>query len=306
MNEQSGIHSVPPNQTRYDDSALPGEIRQVHDTVMPGLGDLLSGALDAIDDALFELANNARSNNDQNRYFETMREVRIKRKGIEKLFREGFANLFRVPPGSNAEDTGEQTESVDAENLSLVDDDALEEQVAINAMVTKATVSFQGTLLQLQTRLTALYPDHDEQHPVNPLAPEPLCNVFREACADLDIQIREWLVLLKHFDRYVLANLGIVLDEANRILIQAGVMPNFRYKAHKQATHERTRTEHPERPESTAGNQAQGESSEDASEFLASISSLLAGYRRHSTDTMGNAPSDSFHIVSKKEPDYPF
>jgi len=29
--------------------------------------------------------------------FETMREVRIKRKGIEKQFQEGLANLFRHP-----------------------------------------------------------------------------------------------------------------------------------------------------------------------------------------------------------------
>ena len=298
MNDQSGIHSVRHGEPRHDASTLPSNIRHVRDTVTPGLGDLLSGALDAIDDALFELANNARSNNDQNRYFETMREIRIKRKGVEKLFREGLANLFRAPPDSNAEDTGEPNETVNAESLSLVDNEALEEQVAINAMVTKTTVSFQGTLLQLQTRLTALYPDRNEQHPVNPLAPEHLCNAFREACTDLDIQIREWLILLKHFDRYVLANLGIVLDEANRILIQAGVMPNFRYQAHKQETRERPRRE---RPGSKTASQPQGDTPEDANEFLASISSLLSGYRRHSTDSMGNAPSDSFHVVSKRE-----
>ncbi|MGM0449660.1 MAG: DUF1631 domain-containing protein [Pseudomonadota bacterium] len=301
MNDQSGIHSVPPGHPRRGGDTLPSEVCKVRDTVLPGLTDLLGGALEAIDDTLFELANNARSNNDQNRYFETMREIRIKRKGIEKLFREGLINLFRVPPGSNAEDAGDLTESVDADNLSLVDNDALEEQVAINAMVTKATVSFQGTLLQLQARLTALYPGQDEQHPVNPLAPEHLCSAFREACGDLDIQIREWLILLKHFDRYVLASLGIVLDEANRILIQAGVMPNFRYRAQQQEARERPATENHERPEPAARKPTQRENGEDASEFLASISSLLSGYRRHSTDSMGNAPSDSFHIVSKRE-----
>lgn len=298
MNEQSGIHTVTPGHSQPDSGLLPNEIRQVRDTVMPGLGDLLGGALDAIDDALFELANNARSNNDQNRYFETMREVRIKRKGIEKQFREALANLFRTPPGSNAQETGEQTQSVDADNLSLVDNDALEEQVAINAMTTKAAVSFQGTLLQIQTRLTALYPDHDEQHPVNPLAPEHLCSAFQQACSDLDIQIREKLVLLKHFDRYVLASLGIVLDEANRILIQAGVIPDFRYE-----THTRTTTESPQKDQRNREpeNKTRTDATDEATEFLSSISSLLSGYRRYSTDAMGNAPSDSFHIVSKRE-----
>ncbi|MFO7788870.1 MAG: DUF1631 domain-containing protein [Halospina sp.] len=298
MSEQSGIHPVPPGQGRSDGSAFPEEIRQVRDTVTPALCELLGGTLDAIDDALFELANGARSNNDQNRYFETMREIRIKRKGIEKQFRETLTNLFRAPPGSNAEETGDQPQSTDADSLSLVDNDALEEQVAVNAMVTKATVSFQGTLLQLQTRLTALYPDHDSEHPVNPLAPEHLCGAFHEACSDLDIQIRERLILLKHFDRYLLASLGIVLDEANRLLIQAGVIPDFRYEVHT-----RNSQDHPDPEQSRQGskNRTEQKASDEAREFLSSISSQLSGYRRYSTDAMGNAPSDSFHIVSKRE-----
>ncbi|PAU80061.1 hypothetical protein CK501_10435 [Halovibrio salipaludis] len=298
MSEQSGIHPVPPGQGRHNDSSLPEAIRQVRDTVTPGLCDLLGGTLDAIDDALFELANGARSNNDQNRYFETMREIRIKRKGIEKQFREALTNLFRKPPGSNAEEAHDQPQSVDADSLSLVDNDDLEEQVAINAMVTKATVSFQGPLLQLQTRLTALYPGHDSEHPVNPLAPEHLCGAFREACSDLDIQIRERLILLKHFDRYLLASLGIVLDEANRILIQAGVIPDFRYEVHTRGSQGRP---DPERARHEPGTRTEQQATDEAREFLSSISSLLSGYRRYSTDAMGNAPSDSFHIVSKRE-----
>lgn len=63
------------------------------------------------------------------------------------------------------------------------------------------------------------------------MAPEHLCSAFVEAIQALEIQIRERLILLKQFDRYVVSNLGMLLDEANRILIQAGVIPNFRYHA---------------------------------------------------------------------------
>lgn len=295
MSEKSGIHSVS-SHLGANDNGLPREIHQVWQTVSPGLGDLLGGALDAIDDSLFELANGARSNNDQNRYFETMREVRIKRKGIEKQFQQGLTNLFRHPPGSDINRRREDTpQSVSADNLSLVDNDDLEEQVAINAMINKAAVSFQGTLLQLQTRLTSLYPGCNSENPVNPLAPEHLSNLFRDACSDLDIQIRERLILLKHFDRYVLASLGVVLDEANRILIQAGVVPNFHYEAQKSE----------QVSDSGARTNKEKESVSDAvsgKEFLESIGALLAGYRRHSPDALGGtAGSDSFHIVSKKE-----
>ena len=296
MSEQSGIHSVSSTLGATDNDRLPREIRQVWETVAPGLADLLGGALDAIDDSLFELANSARSNNDQNRYFETMREVRIKRKGIEKQFQEGLANHFRHPPASDINRRRENApQSVNADSLSLVDNDDLEEQVAVNAMVNKAAVTFQGTLLQLQTRLSSLYPGHDSDNPVNPLAPEHLSNLFREACDDLDIQIRERLILLKHFDRYVLASLGVVLNEANRILIQAGVVPNFHYEAHKseQVAESQARRN---RESQSAADTASGK------EFLESIGALLAGYRRHSPDALGDtAGADSFHIVSKKE-----
>ncbi|MDL0430580.1 DUF1631 domain-containing protein [Marinobacter sp. TBZ242] len=237
MNKQSGIHYLREHREAGSSNPVPAQVVRIRDTVVAGLGDLLQGAFDAVDDSLFELANNARSNNEQNRYFEAMREIRIKRKGVERHFQNAVAQLFANPPQSGSvaaeESLSGQTSS---DSLSLVGDDDLEEQVALNAMITKSKVHFQGPLLQLQARFSAVYPGASEETPVNPMAPEHLCSAFVEAIQALEIQIRERLILLKQFDRYVVSNLGMLLDEANRILIQAGVIPNFRYqgKAGKQ------------------------------------------------------------------------
>lgn len=237
MNKQSGIHYLREHREAGSSNPVPAQVVRIRDTVVAGLGDLLQGAFDAVDDSLFELANNARSNNEQNRYFEAMREIRIKRKGVERHFQNAVSQLFANPPRSgsvSAEDSlASQTNS---DSLSLVGDDDLEEQVALNAMITKSKAHFQGPLLQLQTRFSVVYPGASEEIPVNPMAPEHLCSAFVEAIQALEIQIRERLILLKQFDRYVVSNLGMLLDEANRILIQAGVIPNFRYhgKAGKQ------------------------------------------------------------------------
>ena len=293
MKEPPGIHPVTGDTSRPDDAPLPAEIQRVRDTVQTGLTDLLSGALDAIDDSLFEHANNARSNNDQNRYFETMREVRIKRKGIEKRFQQELNRLFTHPPGSDAGTEESSIQSASAESLSLVQNDDLEEDVAVKAMINKARVNFQGTLLQLQNRLTSLYPDHSEKRPVNPLAPEHLCAIFRRACNDLDIQIRERLIVLKHFDRYVISNLGVLLDEANRILIQAGVMPDFRYH-----------TDNPQEAGRRTNEAEQPDSSESVSdrEFFERIRSLLARDRdQKGTPQPGLASDEVAYIISKKE-----
>ncbi|WP_417529803.1 DUF1631 domain-containing protein [Marinobacter lipolyticus] len=230
MNKQSGIHYLREHREAGSSRPVPAEVTRIRDTVVAGLGDLLQGAFDAVDDSLFELANNARSNNEQNRYFEAMREIRIKRKGVERHFQNAVAQNFANPPrsGSVFSDDSQATQP-SADSLSLVGNDDLEEQVALNAMITKAKAHFQGPLHQLQTRFSVVYPEASEELPVNPMAPEHLCSAFTEAIQALEIQIRERLILLKQFDRYVVSNLGMLLDEANRILIQAGVIPNFRY-----------------------------------------------------------------------------
>jgi len=235
MNKQSGIHYLREHRDGGT-KPVPAEVSRIRDTVVAGLGDLMQGAFDAVDDSLFELANNARSNNEQNRYFEAMREIRIKRKGVERHFQNAISQFFAKPPHTGHSQEETLSKQPGAEGLSLVGDEDLEEQVALNAMITKAKAHFQGPLLQLQTRFGQVYPQATEESPVNPMAPEHLCSAFTEAIDPLEIQIRERLILLKQFDRYVVSNLGMLLDEANRILIQAGVIPNFRYhgKAGKQ------------------------------------------------------------------------
>jgi len=281
MKEQSGIRFVKDGKADSTmTEKLPEPVQRIYASARAGLGDMLLGAFDAIDDSLFELANNARSNNDQNRYFETMREVRIKRKGMEKRFQEGLRNLFRTPPPSHSREQSDADSPQNADSLSLVQNDELEQQVAINAMISKAEATYQGPLLQLQTRFTSVYPDIDDNKPVNPLAPEHLCHLFVEVCKELDIEIRERLIVLKHFDRYVIANLGALLDEANRVLVASGVMPDFRYRGHTHDT-----VDHP-----------QTGVSEDASafsqtHFLEEIHSLLASTRQRHGGGMGHSGS---------------
>ncbi|SFN33574.1 DUF1631 domain-containing protein [Marinobacter pelagius] len=282
MNKQSGIHYLRDPKQAASSKPVPAEVTRIRDTVVAGLGDLLQGAFDAVDDSLFELANNARSNNEQNRYFEAMREIRIKRKGVERQFQTSVAGLFADPPRTGQTQGETPAYSTSADTLSLVGDEDLEEQVALNAMIGKARAHFQGPLLQLQARFSQVYPDASDEAPVNPMAPEHLCGAFIEAIHALEIQIRERLILLKQFDRYVVSNLGMLLDEANRILIQAGIIPNFRYHGKSGQQAEKKRTE-----ASTAASQSTAErpgtggaaGGEEASPVFEQIRQMLAMQR---------------------------
>ncbi|WP_339799773.1 DUF1631 domain-containing protein [uncultured Marinobacter sp.] len=306
MNRQSGIHYLHRQRGAETPVSLPLEVSRIRDTVIAGLGDLLQGAFDAVDDSLFELANNARSNNEQNRYFEAMREIRIKRKGVEKQFQLATASLFNDPPGADSlSATTEQQNSLQgsSETLSMLQDDDLEEQVALNAMITKAKAYFQGPLLQLQTRFTVIYPQAGEEHPVNPLAPEHVCHAFAEAAGAFEIQIRERLIVLKQFDRYVVSNLGMLMDEANRILVQAGVVPNFRYQGKTSRTTDAGESRSPDqaagapRAEEAAASYQVRE--DDA--LFEQIRNLLSMQRGHRSYSAQGAHSTEIHIVGGTE-----
>ncbi|NVD34649.1 DUF1631 domain-containing protein [Marinobacter lutaoensis] len=299
MNKQSGIHYLREHRKAGSTRPVPPEVARIRDTVIAGLGDLLQGAFDAVDDSLFELANNARSNNEQNRYFEAMREIRIKRKGVERHFQNAIAQFFADPPGSAQPEPEPSAPPVSAETLSLVGNDDLEEQVALNAMITKAKAHFQGPLLQLQARFSQVYPGASDESPVNPLAPEHLCSAFTEAIQVLEIQIRERLILLKQFDRYVVSNLGMLLDEANRILIQAGIIPNFRYhgKTGKQAPPPGAKADSSETSEASTG---PTETAADSTAVFEQIRQMLA-LQRANAGIPARATDPRFHVIGDRE-----
>jgi hypothetical protein len=312
MNRQSGIHYLHDRPGAGSPVSVPPEVTRIRDTVVAGLGDLLQGAFDAVDDSLFELANNARSNNEQNRYFEAMREIRIKRKGVEKQFQHSVGALFDHPPLADADqqsqDQLKHQDAASSESLSLVQDDDLEEQVALSAMISKARAYFQGPLLQLQTRFTVIYPSASDARPVNPMLPDYVCRAFAEAAGAFEIQIRERLIVLKQFDRYVVANLGMLMDEANRILVQAGVVPNFRYQGKNRQ--ESPETTVPASQRSTGSHAAEAQESYQVREndaLFQQIRQLLAeqrGHRSYSAGHYGNAQAHGgteIHIVGGAE-----
>lgn len=302
MNKQSGIHYLREHRGAASNRPVPAEVARIRDTVVAGLGDLLQGAFDAVDDSLFELANNARSNNEQNRYFEAMREIRIKRKGVERHFQNAVAQFFANPPHAGQLQPLEPAPQASADTMALVGNDDLEEQVALNAMITKAKAHFQGPLLQLQARFTEVYEDAKEDAPVNPMAPEHLCSAFTEAIQAFEIQIRERLIVLKQFDRYVVSNLGMLLDEANRILIQAGVIPNFRYhgKAGEQNKASQTAAQQAQHEASTADATTAYEQRPEDTVVFDQIRQMLA-QQRSNTGTAPRSADPTLRIIGGRE-----
>lgn len=202
-------------------------VEPIRELAVSELLAMLQTMFDGIDDSLFELANSARTNNEQNRFFEAMREIRIKRKGIESTFSQAVNTHFTHGSVLRKPAHGKHYDNLSMDNLSLVQNDDLEEDVAISSMANKARANLQGALLQFHTRIGQLYNSSLEEisPPLDPLA---LCKSFAQACSNLELAIQERLIVYKQFDRYVMSNLERVLNGANRILIQQGILPHLK------------------------------------------------------------------------------
>ncbi len=68
------------------------------------------------------------------------------------------------------------------------------------------------------------------ENDTNPIAPAPLCQAFRLAMREFELELQARLIIYKLFDRFVMNNLDMLYGEVNHQLIQAGVLPQIRDK----------------------------------------------------------------------------
>ncbi len=215
-------------------SNLPPLIRQIKDDAQAVLLNLLEDLFSNCDDLFFDLSSRASSNAEQNLYFESMRELRFKKAGVINAYRQNFEqNFLALTQVSTSNRSGHQ-EAVNAETLSLVQNDTLEQEVAISGMISKARTNCQEALYHLATRLDYLIPRVTIDQDNNPLDPEQICKAFAKACEQFDISIKAKIIIFKQFDRIVVSKLIKIYTAANELLINAGVLPKITRGVTKQ------------------------------------------------------------------------
>jgi hypothetical protein len=212
---------------------LPVILLQVRDKAAQHLRHGLQELFDNADDTLFEMADRARNDVEQNIFFEAMRDLRLKRKNIERGFLEqffqGFVSLTQYHINQSALP---QTLAFDA-SAAPADDD-MKRHVAVDTMVGKVLNRDGFALDQLTARLSALQGKAlASQH--NPLGPALLCEYFLQAARSLGVEIKVKLLILKLFDRYVLSHADQLYAEANRLLIATGVLPDLKLAPSRRA-----------------------------------------------------------------------
>lgn len=198
-------------------------ISQIASCLNEELSELIGRMFDGADDMLFQLAENASSNEDQNQYFDTMRMLRTERKNIG----QHFANNLKTYLQYNKKQNSKNTQLLDDE-LSLVGQDEMEEMVAVSAMHSKAISLYGEAVNHLEARIEFLSLKTSSIFDKDALAPKNICESFKDALTNIELSTNNKLVLYKLFDQEVILHLEPLYLKLNQLFIDQGILPQIK------------------------------------------------------------------------------
>ncbi|WP_146152066.1 DUF1631 family protein [Ahniella affigens] len=187
---------------------------------------LIRTSLNDLEQALFKLAEQSRSNQEQQRCFEALREVRRGRADVGPRFflhlETALASVGedrRAPAFSKSK--GGQRE------LSLVAAEDLDVSLALMEAASKAEIRNSQALFALGQRFGVLAEGPAFEADELPVGPHQLCECIRLAADALEVAPEFRVMFFRHFDRCVFGEYAQLLEQINRSLIEARILPNL-------------------------------------------------------------------------------
>jgi len=205
---------------------FPAPLRELRDMTRKSLSEKLSTVFEHVDDTFFDLADRAESNSEQTAYFDAMRMIRLERKAIEQKFSISIDQAFQQLGDVNYQGIAYDSEKPGGFNLEVIENEDLEETIALDAMVSKVSQHEKHELKKIIARINFLVPAEVMANS-NPLGPEIICNALNDALEPLDIDIRSKLVFFKLIDRHMIDGMGALLKSGNEMLREMGILPDL-------------------------------------------------------------------------------
>ncbi|HEX7466272.1 MAG TPA: DUF1631 domain-containing protein, partial [Usitatibacter sp.] len=184
----------------------------------------LSGMLDRVEYDLFELAEKALDRESQNMYLDARAQARDKRSAIESAFGRHFVELFNRK-------CGDQTPvpvAARVGELSLVNEEDLEETLAMSEMSSKLKASCEGELMALSQRMGFLLERPELEDDANPMSPAAICAALRNACNQIEAGQKVRMTLLRQLESYAEGEVQRIYHDMNSHLVERRILPDVR------------------------------------------------------------------------------
>jgi len=193
--------------------------------------DRLRQLLLDLDDDLFARADAAENSTMQEMYFNAMRLLRYQGDDIRSRF--AAAITASTAPRHATDDTADQTDAGNLESrleeLSLVEEDVLEQRLAITTMTQRFERGHTLEVLLAQRRIEALRKQLEPGSKAARISLDAqiLAEAFAASLSPLDLDLRIRLILFKHFENEVMEPLAGLFREFNEMLVRAGILPKL-------------------------------------------------------------------------------
>ncbi|MCP5144282.1 MAG: DUF1631 family protein [Gammaproteobacteria bacterium] len=187
--------------------------------------DMFDRFAKAADDALFLAARDAASNAEQAVYLDAQTQWRKGRgtsqKEFENLLEQALRDL-RNPLNSSGGSTQGRTFS----SLSLVEKDEFEDFLTVSDMVSSIETRLKDALGELEKRLSFIG-NKTVDASVNPLGPAVVCEIAAHTVQKSNLPREPLTVVLRTLSTSIGAVFNELVNAANRILIENGVLPKI-------------------------------------------------------------------------------
>lgn len=266
---------------KRDGIRRPGDIQMINECrslVADHLNRLLQGLFLRTDDELFKLSDKAESSTVQTMYFDAMRYVRKEKENLLNLciqaFNEQYDDYWQSAKRGRIQQPQREQPPAGLDDFALVENETLEEDLAINSMIQKGVSLFHSELFGLGKRFGVLRNGSEEAPEEIPVDPAALCHSFEKAIKPQTIELKVKLLIYKLFDGLVLSQCGPMYQDLNAYLAGQGILPTI-----ARSSRRGTSTSY---PSGEAGYASEPEGAEAAyMEAFQSMQSLLDGWRSH-------------------------
>ena len=197
--------------------------KQALERVVPAL----DRAMGRVDDYLFDRSQTG--NDDLG--LTALRDLRRVRAQIGQRFEQAVIAGFRSlrDPRDGATSLGERA------SLSLLSEDALEEQLANEQLAESLTRMHAPSLELLGTRLAHILGQDTIKASDNPFSPAFIASALRKAAEAVEMEAGVRIVVFKFFERELASALAHAYDRSNTLLVAAGVLPQLRATSKAEA-----------------------------------------------------------------------
>jgi len=215
-------------QTQAADDRIVARLKICRSMALEFSAKHFPSCLMALEERLFDLADNASNNQDQVRLFE-----------IQKSFKKHQDDLIRYFCGSvgesyikfkkNTLDTHTEGEHSQRDSLSLLENEKLEESIAISSIALRADNVYAELIWKLNQRYSVLRGGAKVDESSNPSSPIQFCEGLRRALTLMELDVNAKVLAYKAFDKFFIPQLGSLLEDINDYLASEGLLPNLQF-----------------------------------------------------------------------------